>query len=186
MDDPQLLASLKASFVRNSLCLLLRKHVQIHVHAPVPGMYGCVDGKTCLHSKWRRGPAVHCPLHGPGHKTSLHEKVCRQAVCTVYSMDDCAAVLPAFKMRGVGVTRRNNKPAKGPALEVDVVFVLRNSKALAVEVDGRSHRNKRARRKDAQKAVVLRRAGVKLFHIDLMADITQQFHEFRQLVEDML
>ena len=159
--------------------LLITKRVKIEVYAAVRDTDGCVDGKLCLHCKWHRGPPVWCPLHGPHCRPSQHDATCREAVSRVYNIDEHAAVLPAFKMRCSGVTRKCNKPAKGPALEVDVMFVLSNGMPLAVEVDGRIHKNSHTRRKDAKKALALHKCGVRLFRIDLSSSLTDQFDELR-------
>lgn len=180
------MASQKVGRVHGAVRQLITKSVQIEVHARVPGSDGCVDGRLCLHCRWRRGPPVYCPLHGPDQKHSVHERVSREAVHKVYCLDKLAAVLPAFRMRCAGVTRRKGKPVRGPALELDVLFVLSSGVCLALEVDGRSHNTKTAKRKDAQKAVAVNKCGVKLFRIDLRQNLTPQFEEFEHVIADNL
>ena len=161
----------KASQVRDAVHKLITKTVVITQYT------SC----SCLHAQWRRGVPPLCSLHRPGHQTTQHDCVVRQVIQIVCHVDVDAAVLPSFGMKAHGVSKRG-----GPAFHLDVLFVLCNSMLVAVEVDGRSHKNARNRKHDTLKENKLSRCGVRLFRIDLSQSIPDQLYEIEHMIKGLV
>lgn len=171
-DEPCFFVCRQAS-VTQIVAPMLKKKVCLHKCKQADGGgKGC----GCLKGRWTAHRVGHCPLHGPHMKKTVHDDVCRQVVDGVCSVDKGASVLPRFGMLGLGRKR------KGPSHYLDVLFVLANGRLLAVEVDGASHSNTRAKKYDVDKDACVRAHGVKLERIDLKSDWEGQV---QQLLADV-
>lgn len=116
----------------------------------------------CLRPKWGAHRLGYCPLHGPNKKDTLHDRVSRRFIESFGSVHKECSFLPQCCVRRFGSRRGKHY--------LDVVVVTREGTVLAVEVDGRSHSNKRARKYDNEKNASLRSFSVKLERIGLQDD----------------
>lgn len=174
-NDTDLFLCRQAS-VTQSVGPLLRKNIGLHTFRPTAGGgQGC----GCLKGKWTAHRVGHCPLHGPNRKKTVHDDVCREIVDSIRSIDQGASVLPRFGMLGL------RRKRKGPSHYLDVLFVLGNGSLLAVEVDGASHSNKRAKQYDNDKDACLRACGVKIERVNLQSDWEAQVQQLLADVNEM-
>lgn len=117
---------------------------------------GCVHITTahCAHR---------CRLHGSCKKFSAHTAVARCIVrCLRELFGDSAVVFPEAQLcSALGNGMIANVMSSGPDMRVDVLVVVQ-SHVFAFEVDGPSHRGRRANRLDSKKQAALTRRGIKV------------------------
>ena len=148
-----------------------------HMVTKKAAIEGCKPGGEvcgCMRVRLNAHRVGYCPMHGPNRKPTLHDDVCREVIDGLSSVDPGATCLPQCPIE----TKRRRH-------YVDVVVVLSDGNVFAIEVDGRSHSNKRARKYDNAKDASLRRYAVKLERIDLQGDWENQIQQIQSDVSKL-
>lgn len=146
---------------------------------------GCSCSKRRFVALWRMSrlnkQCKHCAKCSTA-RAELHRDTACKAVDVVVSLDPECCVFPEFLLKDMAITAPMSRKYS------DILFVLSNFRVVAVEVDGKSHKNKNVEAADKAKELVLKRAGAQVFRVDseCSGDTSTDLDFLREGVLDIL